>query len=91
MSRTYRIVSKLIHRPEFIENRSTWHGALRRWQSSVVKVAIVGSGPSGCYTAKYLQSALDSIMKLKARLMYWKGFQLLLDSFEVALHLITLR
>ena len=29
----------------------------RRWHSTV-KVAIVGSGPSGCYTAKYLQSAL---------------------------------
>jgi adrenodoxin-NADP+ reductase len=26
---------------------------------SICKVAIVGSGPSGCYTAKYLQSALD--------------------------------
>lgn len=35
-----------------------------RWMSSassdnILKVAIVGSGPSGCYTAKYLQSALQ--------------------------------
>lgn len=59
MSRTYRALGKLICRPELIENRSTWHGAACRWQSSVVKVAIVGSGPSGCYTAKYLQSALQ--------------------------------
>lgn len=32
------------------------HYSLRR--ASSWKVAIVGSGPSGCYTAKYLQSAL---------------------------------
>ena len=42
-----------------------------RWLSSsssssssdtdILKIAIVGSGPSGCYTAKYLQSALAKI------------------------------
>lgn len=35
-------------------NRDT---ALRRFLS--YRVAIVGSGPSGCYTAKYIKSALD--------------------------------
>lgn len=59
MSRTYRAVTKYVLRPATIES-SLYHGAARRWQSSdAVKVAIVGSGPSGCYTAKYLQSALQ--------------------------------
>jgi len=59
MSKAYRSLSTYILRPPLIHNRCVFlHGA-RRWQSSAVKVAIVGSGPSGCYTAKYLQSALD--------------------------------
>jgi len=41
------------------------HDQCRRWFGNTTqplspyKVAIVGSGPAGCYTAKYLQSALD--------------------------------
>ena len=53
MFRTYRSVvanTLLFRTPPFKEST-------RRWQS--VKVAIVGSGPSGCYTAKYLLSALE--------------------------------
>lgn len=42
----------------------------RRWMSSnsssstIIRVAIVGSGPSGCYTAKYLQSCSTPDNKL---------------------------
>lgn len=40
-----------------------------RWFSTQlgekIKVAIVGSGPSGCYTAKYLKATVEDTVKLK--------------------------
>lgn len=62
MSRTYRSVARTsIFRYPFRESRFDGRvgGTSRRRNSSAVKVAIVGSGPSGCYTAKYLLSALE--------------------------------
>lgn len=63
MSITLRILNKSLWRLSSSTSRSFSVGACR-WQSTTpsnnpVKVAIVGSGPSGCYTAKYLQSALS--------------------------------
>jgi adrenodoxin-NADP+ reductase len=58
----------------FSNSHSPNHAALVRWLSSSssssnapLQVAIVGSGPSGCYTAKYLQSALEKL-NITARL-----------------------
>jgi adrenodoxin-NADP+ reductase len=53
----------------WIDRRVRCHNGLQRWSSShrctdddtksMMRVAIVGSGPSGCYTAKYLKNAWD--------------------------------
>jgi NADPH-dependent glutamate synthase beta subunit-like oxidoreductase len=60
----------------WIDRRVRCHGLQQRWSSSshrgaddaksMIRVAIVGSGPSGCYTAKYLQNAWDKLQRRDA-------------------------
>jgi NADPH-dependent glutamate synthase beta subunit-like oxidoreductase len=64
---TFRIRASSIYlvgsppRNSYLQKQYQQQQPKRYFSSPCYKIAIVGSGPAGCYTAKYLQSSLDKL------------------------------